>query len=309
MSGPAILSLGEPLVEFTEVDIPGHGPHYRIGFGGDTSNAAISAARQGASVGMLTALGNDLFGNSLRELWQKEGVDASGVLIDEDAPTGVYFVKPHASGRDFTYLRKGSAASLYSFDKLPADLIRGAKHLHVSAITQAISEPMRLSASAAIDMAREAGVKVSYDTNLRLKLWDLETARETIFAALERTDIIFPSDDEAAMLTGLEDMDAMLDRFLDFGAELVVMKMGAEGAIVAGPNLRERIAPAPSQPVDSTGAGDSFAGAFLAYLLETGDPVLAARRAGRVAAGTVSGYGAIDPIPRREAIIKSEDNS
>ncbi|MSU88770.1 sugar kinase [Rhodobacteraceae bacterium 2CG4] len=307
MSGPQILALGEPLVEFTEVDLPGHGPHYRMGYGGDISNAAIAAARQGASVGMLTALGDDMFGAGLRGLWRDEGVDAAGVAVHPDAPTGVYFVKPHASGRDFTYLRKGSAASLYGPVDLPEALIRDARLLHVSAISQAVSEPMRAAASAAIDIARGAGVKVSYDTNLRLKLWDLELARETIFAALERTDVIFPSDDEARQLTGLEDVDAMLDRFLGFGAGLVVMKMGAEGAVVAGHHLRERIPPAPSTPVDSTGAGDSFAGAFLAYLLETDDPVLAARRAARVAAGTVSGYGAIDPIPRREAIIQTED--
>lgn len=303
MSGPQILALGEAMVEFTEVDLPGHGPHYRMGYGGDTSNAIIAAARQGAATGYLTAVGDDMFGRALRDLWAREGVDTAGVRIDPEAPTGVYFVKPHASGRDFTYLRKGSAASLYGPDDLPEALIAGARVLHVSAITQAVSPALREASQAAIRTARRHGVTVSYDTNLRLKLWPLEVARETIFAALAESDIIFPSDDEARQLTGLEDIDAILDRFLEFGAKLVVLKCGAEGAALAWPGGRVRIPPAESVPVDSTGAGDSYAGAFLAYWLETGDPERAGRLAAKVAAGTVSGFGAIEPIPRRAEVL------
>ena len=155
-------------------------------------------------------------------------------------------------------------------------------------------------------MARAAGATVSFDTNLRLKLWDLETAQAAIFGALARADICFPSDDEARALTGLEDDDAVIDRFLAAGPRLVVLKRGARGAVVATPGARTEIPPAASTAVDSTGAGDSFAGAFLAYWLETGDAVLAARRAARVAAGTVSGMGAIAPIPRRAEVLKEE---
>ena len=90
MSGaPEILGFGEPLVEFTEVDLPGHGPHYRMGFGGDTMNATIAARRQGARAGYVTALGRDMFGEALRGLWREEGVDATGVAEDAEAPTGV----------------------------------------------------------------------------------------------------------------------------------------------------------------------------------------------------------------------------
>lgn len=301
-AAPEIVALGEAMVEFTAVDLPGHGEHYRMGFGGDTSNAVIAAARQGARAGYISAVGDDHFGQALRDLWAREGVDTSGVRTDPGAPTGIYFVRPHASGRDYTYLRKGSAASRLRAEDLPENLIAGARVLHVSAVSQAISAEMREAVVAAIGIAREAGVAVSYDTNLRLKLWPLRQAREVIFAALEEADIIFPSDDEARILTGLEDVDAMIDRYLGFGAGLVVMKMGAEGAVVATPESRTRIAPAPCAPVDSTGAGDAFAGAFLAHWVETGDPLRAGHAAARVAARTVEGYGAIDPIPRRDEI-------
>ena len=139
MSGPEILALGEAMAEFTEVQVPGQGAMWRLGTGGDTSNAIVAAARQGARAGYVSALGDDLFAGTLRAMWAAEGVDDSGVATDPDAPTGVYFVRPHPSGRDFTYLRQGSAASRLGPDALPAALIRGARVLHVSAISQAVS--------------------------------------------------------------------------------------------------------------------------------------------------------------------------
>lgn len=299
---PQFLGFGEPLVEFTEVDLPGYGPHYRMGFGGDTMNATIAAARQGARTGYVTALGRDMFGDALRGLWREEGVDASGVAEDAGAPTGVYFVKPEPSGRAFTYLRQGSAASRYRPDMLPRDLIAGARLLHVSAISMAVSETMRTAVAEAIGIARAHGGAVSLDTNLRLALWDLDLARETIFAAVPQTDILFPSEDEAEALTGLTGPDRLCDCFLEMGAPLVVLKRGEQGALIADRQGRTEIPPAPSEPVDSTGAGDSFAGAFLAHWLEHGDTARAGRAAAAVAARVVSGYGAIAPIPTKSQI-------
>ncbi len=299
---PQILGLGEPLVEFTEVDLPGYGPHYRMGFGGDTMNATIAAQRQGARAGYITALGRDMFGDALRALWREEGVDASAVAEDPDAPTGVYFVKPEPAGRAFTYLRKGSAASRYDPGMLPRETIAEARILHVSAISMAVSVSMRAAVAEAMGIAREAGVAVSLDTNLRLALWDLDLARETIFAAIPQTDILFPSEDEAELLTGLTGAGRIADRFLEMGAPLVVLKRGEHGALIATAQGHTEIPPAPSEPVDSTGAGDSFAGAFLAHWLAHGDSARAGRAAAAVAARVVSGYGAIAPIPTKSQI-------
>ena len=303
-----IVCLGEPLVEFVRAEHPELGPHYRPGFGGDTSNAAVAAARQGARVGYLTALGQDPFGDALMGLWAEEGVDASEVRRRPDAPTGIYFVDPHPSGRRFSYFRKGSAASLYGPEDLPLDYIAGASALHLSAITQAISPSMRAASFAAIDAARRAGTLVSYDTNLRLALWPIEQARATIADTLALSDIVFPSEDEAQVIWGLGDADAVLDHVLAFGAGIVALKRGDRGAVVATPERRVEIPAAPATAVDSTGAGDSFAGGFLARYIETGDPFEAGRYAARVAAGTVSGYGAVAPIPRRADLVP-EDRS
>ncbi len=298
-----IVCLGEPLVEFVRSKHAELGEHYRPGFGGDTSNAAIAAARQGARVGYLTALGRDIFGDSVMALWAGEGVDTAEVRRHADAPTGIYFVDPHPSGRRFSYFRKGSAASLYGPQDLPHDYVAGARALHLSAITLAISPSMRAASFAAIRAARAAGTLVSFDTNLRLALWSLDEARAAIALAIAQADIVFPSEDEALELWGLHDADAVLDHVLAFGPGIVALKRGDRGAVVATPERRLEIPPAPCTPVDSTGAGDAFAGGFLARYLETGDPFEAGHYAARVAAGTVAGFGAVAPIPRRADLL------
>ncbi|MEQ8366532.1 MAG: sugar kinase [Roseicyclus sp.] len=299
-----VLALGEPLAEFVSQPTgEGAMPLYRQGFGGDTSNAMVAAARQGARVGYLSAVGNDPFGAGLRQLWTDEGIDHTHVKTHPDAPTGVYFVRPHASGREFWYARRGSAASLYGPEDLPEDVIASARILHVSALSQAISPSMRAAVTHAARIARAHDTLVSYDTNLRLNLWSLDEARAAIDAFLPLADIVMPSDDEAEMLTGLRDPEALIAAFRAHGAKTVILKRGARGAVLDQGDGPVVIAPGPSSPVDSTGAGDSFAGAFLAYLLETGRADIAARRAALVAAGTVSGMGAIDPIPHRDAIL------
>lgn len=298
-----IICLGEPLLEFVRAEHAEIGLHYRPGFGGDTSNAAIAAARQGGRVGFLTALGRDEFGSSILDLWRAEKVDCSRVLLSDSAPTGIYFVLPHESERHFTYYRAGSAASLYSAADLPEAYIAQARVLHVSAISQAISDCAAEAVVHAIEIARAAGTKVSYDTNLRLKLWPLDKARKVIHAAMAKADLAFPSYDDAVELTGLDDADRIIDFYLDLGAEIVALKLGEEGARIAVAGRRETIAPVAVKAVDSTGAGDAFAGGFLAHWLETGDPFEAGRRAAIVAAHTVAGFGAIAPIPRRDQVL------
>lgn len=298
---PEIVTLGEPLIEFVRSDDPGIGAHYLPGFGGDSSNVAVAAARQGGKAGCLTALGHDAFGRRFLSLWAGEGIDTTHVR-QKAGPTGLNIIEPDPSGRDFTYYRAGSSASLYGPEDLPAGYIEDARVLHLSGITQAVSPTMRAASIAAMVRARAAGTLISYDTNLRLALWSLDQARAVIGAALAMTDIALPGEDEAEQLWGLSDADAILDHVLALGPRIVALKCGARGAVIATPERRERIPPVPCTPLDSTGAGDAFAGSFLAEHLATGDPFRAGRHAARVAAVTVTGYGAVIPIPRREEL-------
>ena len=161
---------------------------------------------------------------------------------------------------------------------------------------------MRAAVQRAAEIARANGTLVSYDTNLRLNLWTLDEARAVIADFLPLADIVLPSDDEAETLTGLSGETALIDHFSAAGARIVVLKRGSLGPVLFHEGRLSAFDVPKVDAVDSTGAGDSFAGAFLAYYLETGDPEVATASAVRVAAGTVCGLGAVDPIPHRDEL-------
>ena len=291
-----ILALGEPMVEFNQTG-EGAGRTYLQGFGGDTSNSAIAAARQGASVGYVSAVGDDVYGHMLRELWDREGVDHSEVRTDAQGFTAVYFVTHDESGHHFSFFRRGSAASRMTPAQLPAERIAQARVLHLSGISAAISDSACDTCFAAVEIAKAAGVKVCFDTNLRLKLWPLSRARAVMREMIRRSDICLPSYDDVAAISGLKDADALLDWCLDLGAGVVALKLGAEGALLGDGKTRLRIPPHPCKVVDATGAGDTFGGALLARLV-AGDELEAAGRYATVAAAlSTEGYGAVEPIP------------
>jgi len=295
-----IVSLGEPLYEFSQ--IPGQDKKYLQGFGGDTSNASIAAARQGARVAYVTRLGDDEFGRQFLALWREEGLGTSGVGIDPEAHTAVYFIHYGPQGHVFSYLRTGSAASRMRPEHLPLDLIRGAKFFHTSGISQAISASACDAVFAAIDAAKSANVEFAYDSNLRLRLWSVPRARAVITATLALADYFLPSLDDVKILSGLEQPDAIVDWSHRLGARYVALKLGADGALASDGARRERIPPHAVDCVDATGAGDCFAGSLLARLSLGDDFWSAVRYANAAAALTTTGYGAVAPLPRPEAV-------
>jgi 2-dehydro-3-deoxygluconokinase len=228
-------------------------------------------------------------------------VDDALVPTHREAPTGIYFVSHDERGHHFTFHRKGSAAARYSPADLPEEAIGGAKALHLSGITLGISETSCDSAFRAMEVARRAQVIVSFDTNLRLRLWPLARARACIEAAIAMADIVFPSLDDAEALTGLKDPDAIADHYLRL-CPLVLLKLGPEGVLVATPEGRKRVPGFRVQAVDATGAGDTFAGAFLARGLAGEEVEDAARYANAAAALSTRGYGAVAPIPREAEV-------
>ena len=291
-----IVAIGEAMVEFNQTREAG-GRMYLQGFGGDTSNALIAAVRQGARGAYVTKLGDDEFGRMCLDLWKGEGVETLGVGSDHAAPTGIYFVRHGEDGHTFSYLRAGSAASRMQPADVPEALVRQARYLHVSGISQAISASATDTVFHAIRVARAAGVRVAYDPNLRLKLWPLERARAVIMATIPLTDCFLPSLDDLRLVAGLEDPVAILDWCHRAGAPSVILKLGEEGAWVSTAEARTRIAPFAVEAVDATGAGDCFDGSLLARLAAGDDMVTAARYASAAAALTTTGYGAVAPLP------------
>ncbi|NQZ32385.1 MAG: sugar kinase [Oceanospirillaceae bacterium] len=295
-----IICIGEPLIEFNQQS----DGNYLPGHGGDTSNCAIAAARQGASVAYFTQLGEDSFGRSFLNLWQREGVDTSLINIIKTAQTGVYFITHGENGHEFSYFRAGSAASCMTPESLPVEALQAAKILHVSGISQAISDTAADAIFTAIDIVKAAGGLVSYDTNLRLKLWPIERARAITHAAMAKCDIALPGLDDAQQLTGLTNPDDIADFYLELGAKIVALTLGHRGTLIATPTERKLISGVKVDAIDATAAGDTFDGAFLARLAKGENPFDAAVYANAAAALSTQGFGAVAPMPH-EAQVRS----
>jgi 2-dehydro-3-deoxygluconokinase len=289
--------MGEAMVEFNAVrsDTP---DTFVRGFGGDTSNMAIAAARVRARSADVSRVGDDSFRRALRHLWADEGVDTRGVATDATASTGVYFVTHGPAGHEFSYLRAGSAASKMDAASLPLEVIRGARLLHVSGISQAISASACDAVFAAIEAAKDAGVRISFDPNLRLKLWPLPRARAVIAATAAQCDWFLPSLDDVRTLSGCDDSRAIVDWCHRLGAPVVVLKCGREGVVVSDGRRAESVAGHAVNTVDATGAGDCFDGAFAARTVAGDDLFSAARYANAAAALATTGFGAVAPLPR-----------
>jgi 2-dehydro-3-deoxygluconokinase len=294
-----LVCLGEAMVEFNQSrDEP---TRYNAGFGGDTSNCAIAAARIGARSGYITQLGDDVFGQQLMALWRDEHVDTAGVRVLPDAETGVYFVTHGPKGHAFTYRRANSAASRMSADDAAfapcLQQVARARALHVSGISQAISPSARDTVFAAVALARKGGVRVSYDLNFRPRLWGVDAARPVVERTVAMCDLFLPSIDEAALLAGTRTPEQALQWAHGLGAPTVLLKLGAEGCWVSHGGQVTQLPPHRVQPVDATGAGDCFAGCLLARLAAGDDLVAAARAANVAAALSTLGFGAVAPLP------------
>ncbi len=293
MSGPQILCLGEPLVEFNQTPEG----HFAMGFGGDVSNVAIAAARHGARAGMLTRVGTDPFGAALCDLWAREGVDTSHVTRAEGEETGVYFVTHDAGGHHFTYRRKGSAASKFTAVNLPATALQHLAVFYASGISLAISETMRAAVLEAAKLTRVTQGLFAFDPNLRLALWSLEDARAVTHEVMRRADIALPGLEDARQLTGLHSPEKIAAFYHDLGPSIVALTLGAEGVLVSVKGEARRLPGHRVAARDATGAGDCFNGAFLAALTAGADPYQAAELANMAAALSTTGYGAVAPIP------------
>jgi 2-dehydro-3-deoxygluconokinase len=308
---PDIVALGEPLVELSATEM---GPlssvtHFKVGCGGDTSNFAVAACRLGGRAGYISRVGEDPFADILYDCWKKEGVDCSKVTRDRGGATGIYFTSRESGCHHFTYYRQHSAASRMEPDDLPVEYIRKARWLHVSGISQAISSSAAKTVDLAVDAAREAGLVISYDPNLRLKLWPLEKARAAIRRMAARADVLLPSYEDALALTEEKRPEAIVSHYLSLGCRLVILKMGADGALLGEKSSADRcgakiekISAFSVEVVDASGAGDTFDAAFVVARLEGHPVVECVRFANAAGAMVAAGIGTITPIPSREEV-------
>ena len=298
---PDLIAIGEPLAEMAAESAGPLGTvdRFRRGWGGDTANFVLAAARLGGDCGYVTRVGQDAFGAAFVAMLQKHGIDAAQVKADADRHTGLYFVT-YTEEREhrFDYVRRGSAASHLSGADVDPDYVAGARVLHASGISQAISGSCADAVRVAMELAQEAGTTVSYDANVRPVLGGRETLHRNFETALARADIVFLSVEDAAYLYGDSPLEAVLDRIVAERPRLAVAKLGADGCLIKSDAGERCHVPAWTvEMVDATGAGDAFSAGFVLSLLAGAGLSEAGRYANAVGALTASGVGAIAPQP------------
>ncbi|BBH21471.1 carbohydrate kinase [Paenibacillus baekrokdamisoli] len=246
-------------------------------FGGAESNVAIGAARLGCSVGWFGALGDDPFGRSILKRIRGEGVDVSRARLTQGAQTGMMFREMVAGKLAVHYYRKHSAASQMQPDDLDLAYIKSCKLLHVTGITPALSESCRETILTAVTAAKEAGVTVSFDPNLRLKLWTIEEARRVVLPLAEQADYFLPGWDELRLLYETDDFTEVKAKLAQLNAVSIVKGIGDATVVLERGEATEVPFYPADKVVDTVGAGDGFCAGFLAGLLKGMSPVEAVR--------------------------------
>ncbi|MEM5008716.1 sugar kinase [Priestia megaterium] len=301
-----VVTIGETMVLFTpeSTGLMRYAHQFNRNFGGAESNVAIGLSRMGHRAGWISRVGDDEFGRAMVSFIQGEGVDVSQVIIDSDAPTGIYF-KEFRRTNDVRvyYYRKLSAASRLRNGDINKDYLAKTKYLHITGITPALSNSCYEAIFYAINLAKSQGVKVVFDPNLRKKLWSEEKARETLLAIASEADIILPGIEEGEFMFGEKDTDAIGKRFLDLGAKLVVLKVGEKGSVAY--TTKEKISVpgfVVGQVVDPVGAGDAFAAGFLSGQLDGLSLKESLRRGNALGAMATMANGDVEGLPDREEI-------
>jgi 2-dehydro-3-deoxygluconokinase len=267
---PELVTFGETMASF--IATSGKGLEYSSQlnclFGGAESNVAIGVARLGHRSGWFGRLGKDPLGRMILKRIRGEGVDVSRAELSAEAPTGLMLREVLMGKTTLYYYRKNSAASQTEPQHLDESYISQAKILHITGITAALSESSRAAALEAIRIARKHGVKVSFDPNLRLKLWGIEEAREVLLEMAKEADIFLPGLDELQLLYQTEDWTEIVAKLRELSA-ISIVKGGDNETYVVD---QESVTAVPyyrvEHIVDTVGAGDGFCAGFLVGVLK-----------------------------------------
>lgn len=301
-----VVTFGESMVLFNP---DSNGPiryvqNFNKSIAGAESNVAIALARLGHEVGWFSRLGNDEFGRYIKAVIRGEGVDVSRVITDEEKSTGILFKERFIhSNPNVYYYRKDSAASNLKPADIDIEYIKKAKILHITGITPALSKSCRDTVLKAIDIARENGVKVSFDPNIRLKLWDIDEATSVLLEIAQKADIIFPGIDEGEILLKMRQPKDIADKFLSLGCSIVAVKLGKDGCYAASSKEAHYIPGyLVERPEDTVGAGDGFAAGFLSGYIKNCELFQCAEYANAIGAmatmvkGDMEGYPIYDQL-------------
>ena len=264
-----IVALGECLIDFTPYGCSEGGiPLFQQNPGGAPANVLAEAARLGSSTAFIGKVGDDSFGNFLERTLVDAGIDCSSLIKDPSFPTSLAFVSLDEKGdRSFSFYRHGSADVMLCGEEVDARLLRDARIFHFGSVSMT-DEPSRSATIQAARTAKEAGVLISYDPNYRPLLWrSQEEAISVIGSVLPYCDIVKVSYEEMQLMTGLDDLGEGAAAIAGKGPDCVIVTLGPGGAFIKAGEYSASYRTYDVRTIDTTGAGDSFYGAFLYKIL------------------------------------------
>lgn len=295
MSGFA--AIGEAMIELSD---PQDG-RWKMGFAGDSLNTAwyIRALLPDQVVDFVSAFGDDSFSAAQRDFLATAAIGTAASPVIQGARPGLYAITLHNAERSFTYWRSDSAARALASDRdaLRASLA-GREMIFVTGITLAILSPVdRIRLLEALAEARAKGARIAFDPNHRPKLWpDASAARAAYQAIYGLCDIVLPTREDEADLFGDASSAVTAARIAGYGVAEVVVKCGADPAQIYAGGDHHAVPALKVSAVDTTGAGDSFCGGYLAARMQGQSPFDAACLGHRVAAKVVCAHGALLPL-------------
>ena len=305
-----VVAMGELLIDFTENGISSQGnPLLEANPGGAPCNVLAMLAKLGKSVAFIGKVGNDQFGSQLKDTLRAVGIDMRGLVTDPVVHTTLAFVHTLPDGdRDFSFYRDPGADMMLTAQELAPGLVEQAKIFHFGTLSMT-HDAVRAATLCALDRARQAGVKVSFDPNLRPPLWSsMELAKECMELGMSRCDYLKIADNEVRFFTGAEDYEegVRLIRKQYPNISVLFLTMGANGSRAYCRDLRAEQPGFMVNTVDTCGAGDTFCGCALGYLLDhdpaklTQDQLNELLRFANAAAALVTTKkGAIHSMPER----------
>jgi 2-dehydro-3-deoxygluconokinase len=298
-----VVSVGEVMIEL----VRGADGRFVLGYAGDTFHAAIYLARSGANVAFATALGNDRYSDEAVKAAAAEGIATDLVLRVGDRVPGISLVEPNGTdSRQIETWREGTPArqmfELPGWDRIAEQLV-AAELVYFSGVTLALYSNVGLGRMlAALEFGRERGTKIAFDSNWRFANWrgDDQRARAVFSEALKRSDLALPSFEDEARLWGDASPKATIERLTTFGVREIVVKNGAEPALVHADGCSKEV-PVPERlkTVDARAAGDAFNAGYIAARLRKESPETAVLAAHRLAAEVLRNPGAIVPGTKR----------
>jgi 2-dehydro-3-deoxygluconokinase len=243
-------------------------------------------------------VGAEIFGRGFIDLWKSRGVSTDLVQVDPEKKTGMYFVSFEGEKHNLTYYRADSAACHIDFDSIDLEMLGRARVLHLSGISQGISEKARETSFRLLKFAKEKGILVSYDVNYRPALWSPDTARAVIGHTIrEYADILEITDDEMELLGWGCEPESVPKRLP--GPKYHLVKRGPKGAFLSGPDGTAQVGSFKVKVADTVGAGDAFDTGFLLAHLEGMPLAEAGRFAAATAALVCTGTGPLEKQPTR----------